>query len=63
MKGRLGGVGSWETEVGDNFPQRTLESEGLMESSSNVCEYLNKYRFYGAKVISNEIYLCCIMYI
>ena len=35
-KGTLGGAGKWEFEVGEQLMPRNLDSEGLMESTSNV---------------------------
>ena len=35
-KGTLGGAGKWEFEVGEQLMPRNLDSEGLMESMSNV---------------------------
>ena len=35
-KSTLGGAGKWEFEVGEQLGPRMLESEGLMESNTNV---------------------------
>ncbi|KAL3864886.1 hypothetical protein ACJMK2_006533 [Sinanodonta woodiana] len=34
-KGTIGGIGKWEFEVGEELMIRNLESEGLVENSSN----------------------------
>ncbi|KAK3589438.1 hypothetical protein CHS0354_020773 [Potamilus streckersoni] len=34
-KGTIGGIGKWEFEVGEELMVRNLESEGLIETSSN----------------------------
>ena len=44
-KGSLGGAGKWEFEVGEQLMPRNLDSEGLMESLSNVSTiFLDRYK-------------------
>ena len=39
-KGTIGGATKWEIEVGqDTLPCNRTESEGIVESSSNVCQF------------------------